>query len=143
MLVISVLLIREPGRYVLRQYSQRRNPQTELYRLTLGLERIEQQKPMHDLCAIPLPSQVDRWRVFDILEGEMVKRELGEVAEMQWKLAKAKYSTEKKQFQIRLRADHEAKGAKAKPTEEDPADGMEKGRASAPTAKFSDLLWER
>jgi hypothetical protein len=121
--------------YILRQYNQVRNPQTGIHRLTLRLERVEKQKPMHELCAIPIPSQIDEWQAFDVLEGDLIKQVLGNLAVMQWKLAKVKYSSEKKQFQNRLQKDYQAKLGKGK--EAVAGDGT-----GAASFKFSDLKWE-
>lgn len=127
--------------YILRQYNQVRNPQTGIHRLTLRLERVEEQKPMHELCSIPIPSQIDDWQAFDVLEGDMVKQVLGDVAVMQWKLAKVKYSSEKKQFQNRLQKDFKAKLGKGK-AEGRGNEALSGDGTGPPPFNFSDLKWE-
>lgn len=101
---------------------------------------------MHELCTIPQPSQIDEWRVFDDLEGDMIKRVLGSISVMKWKLAKVKYSSEKKQFQNKLQAEYEAESNKGKGKEEItvPVEftNNERTESTAPAPKFSDLKWE-
>lgn len=96
---------------------------------------------MHELCAIPIPSQIDEWQAFDVLEGDMIKQVLGEVAVMQWKLAKVKYSSEKKQFQNRLQKDYQAKSDKGK-WEVKGKDAVGGDGTGPVSFKFSDLKWE-
>lgn len=86
-----------PTRYILRQYGQKRNDQSGIYRLSLTLERVEGQTPMHELTAIPQPSQVDEWRLYEKHEGEMIRSRYGEGRFLEWKMYKAQETMDREQ----------------------------------------------
>lgn len=85
-------------RYVIRQYGHRLNPQTELHRITLSLERVPGQKAMDEVTKIPRPSQVDDWNMFERHEGDMIKRWMGTEAFGDWKATKAQDHTERSKY---------------------------------------------
>ncbi|PFH60652.1 hypothetical protein XA68_10564 [Ophiocordyceps unilateralis] len=81
--------MRYDGLYSLRRYSLKLHQETGLYRVVLTLERVPGQRPMAEVAAIPLPSQLDDWQLFEKYEGEMVRQMRGEQGFLEWKTAKA------------------------------------------------------
>ncbi|KAF7543880.1 hypothetical protein G7046_g9911 [Stylonectria norvegica] len=94
--------VRYDGLYIIRQYGHKRNPQTELHRVILTLERVEGQCPMEEIVQIPRPSQLDDWLLFEKYEGEMVKQRRGDQGFLEWKIEKGQERIDKEQYKRAL-----------------------------------------
>ncbi|KFH49037.1 hypothetical protein ACRE_002260 [Hapsidospora chrysogenum ATCC 11550] len=132
--------VRYDGQYKLVQYSQKRNPQSGVFRLDLILERLEGQRPMHMLCNIPRPSQIDDWYLVEKLEGEMVKSCCGEARFLEWKAAKAQEWEDKEQAERTVNLESAAairEWVEQRQQEGRDTKGLQRYR------KLSDLKWER
>lgn len=84
-------------RYILRQYGQKRNERSGIYRLSLTLERVEGQTPMHELTIIPHPSQIDEWRLYEKHQGEIIRARYGEATFREWKTSRAKETMDREE----------------------------------------------
>lgn len=85
-------------RYIIRQYGQKLNVNTELHRLVLILERAEGQLPVEGIIRIPRPSQLDDWQLFEKYEGEMIKQKRGQQAWIDWKMDKSQERLDREQY---------------------------------------------
>ncbi|RCI11094.1 hypothetical protein L249_7184 [Ophiocordyceps polyrhachis-furcata BCC 54312] len=81
--------IRYDGLYTIGQYGLKLDEETSIYRVVLTLQRVPEQRPMHKMVLVPLPSQLDDWRLFQKYEGDMVRQKRGEQGFLEWKTAKA------------------------------------------------------
>ncbi|RDA83538.1 hypothetical protein CP532_4480 [Ophiocordyceps camponoti-leonardi (nom. inval.)] len=81
--------IRYDGLYTIGQYGLKLDEETSIYRLVLTLQRAPEQRPMQKMALIPLPSQLDDWRLFQKYEGDMIRQKRGEQGFVEWKTAKA------------------------------------------------------
>ncbi|KAF4979641.1 hypothetical protein FZEAL_4198 [Fusarium zealandicum] len=70
--------IRYDGLYIIRQYGQRLNLNTELHRMILTLQRVDAQQSIEGIIGIPRPSELDDWVLFKKYEGEMIKQKKGD-----------------------------------------------------------------
>jgi hypothetical protein len=75
-------------RYIIRQYGEKLDVNTEVHRLELTLERIAGQAPLEDIRKIPKPSQLDDWILFEKLEAEMIKQTRGNQGFLAWKVVR-------------------------------------------------------
>lgn len=55
----------------------------------LTIERVAGQRPLHEVTAIPRPSQLDDWQLFEKYEGDMIRQRRGDQEFLEWKRAKA------------------------------------------------------
>lgn len=76
--------------------------------MTLVLQRVQGQVPMHELSRIPRPSDMDDWQVFEKHEGKMIKDFCPTSAEVEWKLAREKLKVDKSLFQNKIQLEYEA-----------------------------------
>lgn len=127
-------------RYVLRQYGQKRNEQSGIYRLSLALERVEGQTPMHDLTAIPKPSQVDDWKLYEKHEGEMIRSRFGEGEFLEWKMYKAQETMDREQAE--RMADFEGTNMIGQWIVQRKEMGKDAGEMDK-VRRLSDLKWDR
>ncbi|KAF4506864.1 hypothetical protein G6O67_006902 [Ophiocordyceps sinensis] len=81
--------IRYDGLYAIRRYSLKLSNKTGLHRLVLTIERVAGQRPLHEVTAIPRPSQLDDWQLFEKYEGDMIRQRRGDQEFLEWKRAKA------------------------------------------------------
>lgn len=75
--------------YSIRQYGLKMSSKTGLHCVVLTLERVPGQRPLQKMAAIPRPSQLDDWQLFEKYEGEMVRHRRGDQGFLEWKTAKA------------------------------------------------------
>ncbi|KAK0711669.1 PUA-like domain-containing protein [Lasiosphaeris hirsuta] len=72
---------------------------TETYSLELVLERSEGQLPMEDVMKIPMPSQLDDWRLFEKLEAENIRQTTGEQEALEWRMRNEEDRREREEWQ--------------------------------------------
>ncbi|PHH91083.1 hypothetical protein CDD83_1711 [Cordyceps sp. RAO-2017] len=101
--------IRYDGLYHIRRYSLKLNQKTGLHRVVLTLERLPGQRPLHEMAAIPRPSQLDDWQLFEKYEGEMIRQKRGEQGFLEWKTAKAEERIDLEQWRRALELGTELK----------------------------------
>ncbi|KAM4054604.1 PPIC-type PPIASE domain-containing protein [Hirsutella rhossiliensis] len=132
--------IRYDGLYYIRQYSLKQNNQTGLHRVVLTLERVRGQRSLQDIAAIPRPSQLDDWQLFEKYEGEMIRQKRGDQGFLEWKTAKAEERINLEQWRrtLELRAElksrHETSRARLKMGKNDKKGGdkaASKGKGSS------------
>ncbi|KAK3356924.1 PUA-like domain-containing protein [Lasiosphaeria hispida] len=91
--------IRYDGLWRLTSYSHRLDTPTETYFLELVLERAEGQLPMDDVMNIPMPSQLDDWRLFEKLEAENIRQTTGEQEALEWRMRNEEDRREREEWQ--------------------------------------------
>ncbi|KAG7131686.1 hypothetical protein HYQ45_009827 [Verticillium longisporum] len=69
--------LRYDGVFVIRAYSTKRDTVSEKHRLELTLERLPGQTPMAEVLAVPRPSQLDDWALYETCEAETTRRRMG------------------------------------------------------------------
>ncbi|EJT78821.1 hypothetical protein GGTG_03917 [Gaeumannomyces tritici R3-111a-1] len=94
--------LRYDGLYTIVQYGHKLNEDIEMYRLALVLERVPGQKSMMDLKAVPKPSQLDDWRLYERFEGEKLKSTVGRKNYLAWKTKKMKDKLEHEQWLVSI-----------------------------------------
>ncbi|KAK1245059.1 hypothetical protein MKX08_004688 [Trichoderma sp. CBMAI-0020] len=94
--------IRYDGLYTIRQYGHKQNPNNQLHRIVVTLERVAAQSSMTNLAKVPRPSQMDDWVLFEKFEGEMVRQNHGEQSFLDWKVMKAQERMEQRQWRRAL-----------------------------------------
>ncbi|KAI0480465.1 hypothetical protein GGR56DRAFT_626219 [Xylariaceae sp. FL0804] len=78
--------VRYDGLFTITQYGFKLDDVTNTYRLELTIEQAANQKPMEQLRAVPKPSQLDDWNLYEKLEGDKIKVLQGEATYLEWKL---------------------------------------------------------
>lgn len=74
--------------YIIRRFSIKLDSSTNRYRVEVVLERAENQDAMNVVEAVPWPSQLDDWHLYEKHEAETVRKHLGERGYIEWKIRK-------------------------------------------------------
>ncbi|KAM0276777.1 hypothetical protein ACHAQH_006426 [Verticillium albo-atrum] len=69
--------LRYDGLFVIRAYSTKRDTGSEKHRLELTLERLPGQIAMAEVLAVPRPSQLDDWELYETCEAETTRKRMG------------------------------------------------------------------
>ncbi|KAM0334372.1 hypothetical protein ACHAQA_001398 [Verticillium albo-atrum] len=69
--------VRYDGLFIIRAYGTKRDPVSEKHRLELTLERLAGQRAAADLLAVPRPSQLDDWELYETCEAETTRKRMG------------------------------------------------------------------
>jgi len=80
--------VRYDGLYIIRQYGNKLDANTDKYRLELLLEHVGGQKSLEQVQQVPRPSQMDDWEAFKKLEAEMIRRCKGDDGLLDLKIRK-------------------------------------------------------
>ena len=67
-------LIPKSHRYILRSFGLKLDPLTDTYRMTLTIEQASGQERVEAFQAIPRPSQLDDWRLYERIEEAEIQR---------------------------------------------------------------------
>lgn len=81
--------------YILRSFSLKLDPATDLYCMRLTLERLPGQTPIDEILHIPRPSQLDDWSLYEKLERERIKQTEGEARLTEWIIGRDKERIER------------------------------------------------
>lgn len=76
----------------------------------LTLERVPGQRPLEDIAAVPEPSQLDDWQLFEKYEGEMIRQRRGDQGYLAWKTTKAEERINLEQWRRTLELRAELRG---------------------------------
>ncbi|KAK0621545.1 hypothetical protein B0T17DRAFT_617981 [Bombardia bombarda] len=91
--------LRYDGLWKISRYSHKLDTDTEIYRLELQLERVrDTPQSLATLLQIPLPSQMDDWRLFEKLEAEKIRQATGEQGAVNWRVQKEEDQHEREQW---------------------------------------------
>ena len=72
-------------RYAIRQYGHKLvDPNQDVYKCRLVLERVTGQRSINDIIVAPLPSQLDDWALYNRIVGEHIRARQGDVAYSEW-----------------------------------------------------------
>jgi len=81
----ALMLIR--CRYVIRQYGHKLvDPNQDIYKCRLVLERVTGQKSINDIIVTPTPSQLDDWALYNRIVGEHIRACQGDFAYSEWRI---------------------------------------------------------
>ncbi|KAJ9154729.1 PUA-like domain-containing protein [Pleurostoma richardsiae] len=90
--------IRYDGLYRIRQWGQKLDVNTNIYRLEVTLDRVKGQKSMDDVKKTPKPSQIDDWHLYEKLESEWIKQRQGDTAFMDWRMRREEEKVDREQW---------------------------------------------
>ncbi|PSR94435.1 PUA-like domain-containing protein [Coniella lustricola] len=80
--------VRYDGLYIMQSWSLKLNMVNDMYALRLTLERMPNQGPLEQITAIPKPSQLDDWNLYEQLERTQIKNTEGQVRLNSWTVAR-------------------------------------------------------
>ncbi|KAH7321648.1 hypothetical protein BKA65DRAFT_540825 [Rhexocercosporidium sp. MPI-PUGE-AT-0058] len=91
--------IRYDGLYVVRQFGHKLlDENKDIYRCTIMLERVTNQRPLHEVLQLPKPSQLDDWDLYKKMMNEDFRLREGDVAFGKLRELEEEQLTDKEQF---------------------------------------------
>jgi len=66
--------LRCDGMYAVRSFGLKLEQDTEIYTMTVLLQRSPLEKPLQEILAIPRPSQLDDWKLYQMMEEREMQR---------------------------------------------------------------------
>ncbi|CAH0049222.1 unnamed protein product [Clonostachys solani] len=132
--------VRYDGQYFIRRYGQSRNQLTGVFRLSIDLERVAGQTPMHEICQSPRPSDIDDWNLFEKLESDILKKKWDDERHLEWKRERAQKRADQEQFQEMVQLESMKVIQKMRDEDILDSENMEELKF---VHKLADLKWER
>ncbi|CAG9937687.1 unnamed protein product [Clonostachys rosea f. rosea IK726] len=132
--------LRYDGQYIIRRYGQSRNQLTGVFRLSIDLERVGGQKPMHEICLSPRPSDMDDWHLFEKLESDILRKKWDDERYLEWKRERAQKKADQEQFQEMVQLESMKIIQKMRDEDILDSENMEELKF---VHKIADLKWER